>query len=57
MKMQDLDKKIIDETTSAGSISSSMGNGNGFVGGGPGTLSRAGSTKKRKKKKDNNTAQ
>ena len=38
----------IGETTTAGAIASSMGNGNGFVNGGPGTISR---TKKKKKSK------
>jgi len=36
---------------SAGSFASSMGGGNGFVNGGPGTLTRSGSIKKSKKKK------
>ena len=36
---------------SAGSVASSMGGGNGFVNGGPGTLTRSGSIKKPKKKK------
>ena len=36
---------------SAGSVASSMGGGNGFVNGGPGTLTRTGSIKKSKKKK------
>jgi hypothetical protein len=41
----------VSEMTSAGSIASSMGGGNGFVNGGPGTLTRAGTTKKKKRKK------
>ena len=36
---------------SVGSVASSMGVGNGFVNGGPGTLTRSGSIKKPKKKK------
>ena len=36
---------------SAGAVASSMGAGNGFVNGGPGTLTRTGSIKKSKKKK------
>ena len=35
----------------ASAMASSMGNGNGFVGGGPGTISRTGTKKKRKGKK------
>ena len=50
MKIKDLDKERVKEM-SAGSIASSTGGGNGFVNGGPGTLSRAGTTKKNKKKK------
>jgi len=41
----------VDETTSAGSIASSTGNGNGFVNGGPGTLGR---NKNKNKNKTNN---
>lgn len=48
-------KNKVDETTSAGSIASSMGGGNGFVGGGIGTISRAPGSKKPKKKKGTNT--
>jgi len=44
--------KNIDETTTAGGIASSMGAGNGFVNGGPGTVSRV--SKKRKKKSSSN---
>ena len=55
-KTQDADKpgdeSQVDETTemTAGVIGSSMGGGNGFVNGGPGTLTRTGSIKPRKKK-------
>jgi len=35
----------------ASSVASSMGSGNGFLNGGPGTLTRTGSIKKSKKKK------
>ena len=52
-------KKVIDylskkdesmiETTTAGSVATSMGGGNGFANGGPGTLSRAGTASKKKK--------
>lgn len=45
-----LAKKNVEETT-ASAVSVSMGGGNGFVNGGPGTISRAGTTKKRKKKR------
>ena len=34
----------------SGAFATSMGNGNGFANGGPGTIKRAGSTRKRKKK-------
>ena len=44
MKIRD----IIKETVSA-SFATSMGNGNGFVNGGPGTKSRKGKTKKKTK--------
>lgn len=44
MKVHD----IIKETVS-GSFASSMGNGNGFVNGGPGTTSRQGKVKKKTK--------
>lgn len=44
MKVHD----IIKETVS-GSFASSMGNGNGFMNGGPGTISRQGKTKKKTK--------
>jgi len=43
--------KAMKEMTSASSMASSMGNGNGFVGGGPGTLKRAAGTVVKKKKK------
>ena len=52
---KELKKMGISETTSAGSIASSMGGGNGFVGGGIGTISRAPGSKKPKKKKGTNT--
>jgi len=42
MKVHD----IIKETVS-GSFASSMGNGNGFANGGPGTISRQGKVKKK----------
>lgn len=53
MKIKDIDKDIVKETTVAGSIATSMGGGNGFVNGGPGTLSRVGTatTKQKKRKK------
>jgi hypothetical protein len=44
---------IIKETFS-GSIATSMGNGNGFVNGGPGTKSRKGKTKKKTKETASN---
>ena len=44
-------KNFLAETTSAGAITTSMGGGNGFVNGGPGTLSRAGQVKTKRKKK------
>lgn len=44
MKVHD----IIKETVS-GSFASSMGNGNGFVNGGPGTTARPGNPKKKPK--------
>tara|TARA_Y100000385_G_scaffold237157_1_gene251551 strand:- start:298 stop:561 length:264 start_codon:yes stop_codon:yes gene_type:complete len=40
--------KAMKEMTSASSMASSMGNGNGFVGGGPGTIKRAPGSKKKK---------
>jgi len=43
--------KPVSETTTAGAVASSMGGGNGFLNGGPGTLSRTGTTKKRKKRR------
>ena len=61
-KTQDADKpgddSQVDETTemtSAGSIASSMGGGNGFANGGPGTLTRSGSIKKKKKRSKKKT--
>ena len=44
----------VSEMTSAGNVGSSMGGGNGFVNGGPGTLARAPGTRKKKTKKKNN---
>lgn len=41
--------KAIKETTTAGSVATSMGGGNGFANGGPGTLTRAGTVPKKKK--------
>lgn len=53
MKIKDLCETTAVEM-SAGAVASSMGNGNGFINGGPGTLTRAGSiTKKKKNKKKN----
>ena len=53
-KRKDLaaNKAKMKETTemTAGAVASSMGGGNGFVNGGPGTLTRTGSIKTRKKK-------
>ena len=48
--MKDIDKNVLEETTTAGAIATSMGNGNGFIGGGPGMLKRAPGTKKKKRK-------
>ena len=53
MKMSDVDKKVLDETataggTSAGAVASTA---NGFANGGIGTLSRAGTVNNKKKKK------
>jgi outer membrane murein-binding lipoprotein Lpp len=52
MNPADVPDSAFAETTSAGSVASSMGSGNGFVNGGIGTLSRNGPTKKRKKKQN-----
>lgn len=41
-------KEII-ETTTSGAIATSMGGGNGFANGGPGTLTRTGTIPKKKK--------
>ena len=41
----------VSETTTAGAVATSMGGGNGFANGGPGTLSRAGTVPKKKKSK------
>ena len=43
--------EIVKETTTAGSVATSMGGGNGFANGGPGTLTRAGTASKKKKTK------
>jgi len=51
MKINELSETAAAEMTSAGAIASSMGGGNGFLNGGPGTLTRTGSIKKSKKKK------
>lgn len=51
MKISELSETAAAEMTSAGSIASSMGDGNGFINGGPGTLTRSGSIKTKKKKK------
>jgi len=40
---------VIKETTVAGNIATSMGGGNGFANGGPGTLVRRGEKPKKKK--------
>ena len=50
-QMLDMVKQRIRETTTAGGIASSMGSGNGFAGGGVGTVSRAGTVQKKRKKK------
>ena len=51
IKIVDRFKEEFEEMTSAGNITTSMGNGNGFVNGGPGTISRAGVKKKKSKSK------
>ena len=55
-KGKDVEVKITDnpvtETTTAGAIAGSMGAGNGFANGGPGTLTRAQPIKKKKPKKE-----
>lgn len=43
-------RNFISETTSAGMVATSMGSGNGFVNGGPGTISRYNKSKKKKRK-------
>jgi len=53
MKIKDLCETTAVEM-SAGAVASSMGGGNGFVNGGPGTLTRSGSIKPSKKKKKKN---
>jgi hypothetical protein len=44
-------KMFTTETTTSGGIATSMGGGNGFVNGGPGTLSRAGTASNKRKRK------
>lgn len=51
MKINEVDKKIVKEMTSAGNIATSMGGGNGFASGGPGTLKRVSTRKKKSKSK------
>ena len=53
MKINELCETTATEMSS-GSFATSMGSGNGFVNGGPGTLTRTGSIKPSKKKKDSN---
>lgn len=43
--------RTLEEMTSAGMVAGSMGGGNGFLNGGPGTLARAGTKKKKRNKK------
>ena len=50
MKINELCETTATEMSS-GSFATSMGGGNGFVNGGPGTLTRSGSIKPTKKKK------
>jgi hypothetical protein len=51
MKIKDIVSEAAAAEMSAGAVASSMGGGNGFLNGGPGTLTRTGSIKKSKKKK------
>jgi hypothetical protein len=51
MNPADVTDKDFNETTSAGSIASSMGGGNGFVGGGIGTVKRNNPKKKKRSNK------
>ena len=51
MKIKDIVSEVAAAEMSAGAVASSMGGGNGFLNGGPGTLTRTGSIKKSKKKK------
>ena len=51
MKIKDIVSEAAAAEMSAGAVASSMGSGNGFLNGGPGTLTRTGSIKKSKKKK------
>ena len=50
MKIKDIVSEAAAAEMSAGAVASSMGGGNGFLNGGPGTLTRTGSIKPRKKK-------
>ena len=43
--------EVIQEDTTAGGIATSMGGGNGFVNGGPGTIQRRKKTKKTEDKR------
>ena len=54
MKIKDIVSEAAAAEMTAGAVASSMGNGNGFVNGGPGTLTRSGSIKPAKKKKRKN---
>ena len=51
MKIKDIGSEAAAAEMTAGAVASSMGGGNGFLNGGPGTLTRTGSIKKSKKKK------
>lgn len=51
MKIKDIVSEATAAEMSTGAVASSMGGGNGFLNGGPGTLTRTGSIKKSKKKK------
>jgi hypothetical protein len=54
MKIKDIVSEAAAAEMAASSVASSMGGGNGFLNGGPGTLTRTGSIKKSKKKKPKN---
>jgi hypothetical protein len=43
--------EVINETTTSGGIATSMGSGNGFALGGPGTITRMGQPKSKRKTK------